>query len=62
MHSLIAAAKAFAYDEDGITAIEYGLIAATMATAVIAAFALLGPALRNAFQGIAALINPPATP
>jgi pilus assembly protein Flp/PilA len=58
MNSLIAAAKAFAYDEDGITAIEYGLIAATMATAVIAAFAILTPALKGAFQTIAAIINP----
>jgi pilus assembly protein Flp/PilA len=59
MNSLIAAAKAFAYDEDGITAIEYGLIAATMATAVIAAFAVLTPSLKAAFTGIAAVIVPP---
>ena len=39
MNSLIAMAKAFARDEDGITAIEYGLIAATMVTAVGVAFA-----------------------
>lgn len=62
MNSLIAAAKAFVVDEDGITAIEYGLIAATMATAVVAAFALLAPALKGAFQGIAAVINPPSAP
>ncbi|TFW22263.1 Flp family type IVb pilin [Duganella callida] len=53
MNSLIAAAKQFARDEDGITAIEYGLIAATMATAVLAAFGLLGPALKTAFETIA---------
>src|SRR3954469_16910463 len=35
MNSLIAAAKGFARDEDGITAIEYGLIAATMVAAVV---------------------------
>nr|WP_315259584.1 Flp family type IVb pilin [uncultured Duganella sp.] len=53
MNSLIAMAKEFARDEDGITAIEYGLIAATMVTAVGVAFAYLGPALGDAFEAIA---------
>ncbi|KQQ32668.1 pilus assembly protein [Duganella sp. Leaf126] len=52
MTSLIAAAKVFASDEEGITAIEYGLIAATMVAAVIAAFSFLSPALKNAFEKI----------
>ena len=52
MNSLIAAAKAFASDEEGITAIEYGLIAATMVAAVVAAFAFLTPALTAAFDAI----------
>jgi len=53
MNSLIAAVQGFAQDEDGITAIEYGLIAATMVTAVVAAFGFLGPALKDAFEAIA---------
>lgn len=56
MSSLITAAKAFVSDEDGITAIEYGLIAATMVTVVITAFTLLGPALDAAFGRITAKI------
>lgn len=59
MNSLIAIAKEFARDEDGITAIEYGLIAATMVTAVVAAFGLLTPALGDAFQAIADKITNP---
>ncbi|NVD70506.1 Flp family type IVb pilin [Duganella sp. BJB488] len=59
MNSLIAAAKVFVQDEDGITAIEYGLIAATMVAAVIAAFGLLGPALKTAFTSIATSITSP---
>ncbi|RZT05815.1 pilus assembly protein Flp/PilA [Duganella sp. CF402] len=59
MHSMIAAAKEFARDEDGITAIEYGLIAAVMVAAVTAAFALLKPALFTAFTDIAAKITTP---
>lgn len=57
MHSIITAAKQFARDEDGITAIEYGLIAATMVAAVLAAFNLLGPALLAAFQDISTEIT-----
>ena len=40
-------------DESGATAIEYSLIAALMAVAVIAAFAVLGPALTGIFTDIA---------
>lgn len=57
MNSLIAAAKVFAQDEQGITAIEYGLIAATMVAAVVAAFATLSPVLGAAFTRIAAAIT-----
>jgi pilus assembly protein Flp/PilA len=56
MNSLIAVAKEFAADEDGITAIEYGLIAAVMATGVAAAFGPLKTALVTAFGVIAGKI------
>jgi pilus assembly protein Flp/PilA len=59
MHSLIAVAKEFARDEDGITAIEYGLIAATMVAAVVAAFGFLTPALGDAFKAIGEKIKSP---
>lgn len=52
MKTFITAAKAFAADERGVTAIEYGLIAALMAAAIGTAFALLGPALKTAFTAI----------
>jgi pilus assembly protein Flp/PilA len=61
MNSLIAAANAFASDEQGITAIEYGLIAATMVAAVVAAFAFLTPVLTQAFNSIAAEITDATT-
>jgi pilus assembly protein Flp/PilA len=59
MNSLIAAAKGFARDENGITAIEYGLIAATMVAAVVTAFGFLTPALGTAFQAIATRLTTP---
>ena len=59
MNSLIAAAKAFASDEQGITAIEYGLIAATMVAAVVTIFGYLTTALDGAFTTIAGKITNP---
>lgn len=52
--------KKFAADESGATAIEYGLIAALMAVVVIAAFAVLGPALEDTFTDISGhlAVNP----
>jgi pilus assembly protein Flp/PilA len=60
MNSFMQAARNFARDEDGITAIEYGLIAAVMAAAVAAAFGPLSEALGSAFAAIAAALNPAA--
>ena len=42
----------FAKDDRGVTAMEYGLIAALMAVVIIAAFGLLGNDLGNAINGI----------
>jgi pilus assembly protein Flp/PilA len=39
--------------EDGATAIEYGLIAALIAVAAIAAFQLVGTSLTSVFNGVA---------
>ncbi|WMT87423.1 Flp family type IVb pilin [Pelagibacterium sp. 26DY04] len=49
--------KKFAADESGATAIEYGLIAALMAVAVIAAIGLLGPQLNSAFTDIGSALS-----
>ncbi len=40
-------------NEDGATAIEYGLIAALIAVAAIAAFQLVGTNLTSVFNGVA---------
>jgi pilus assembly protein Flp/PilA len=44
--------KKFADDQSGATAIEYGLIAALMAVAVIAAVTALSPKLIDAFTNV----------
>ena len=50
---------AFLTNEDGATSIEYGMLAAGMATAVISAFSSLSEAFQQGFQGIGMMINPP---
>ena len=52
MNPMYAAVKTFVDDEDGVTAIEYGLIAAAMAVAITVAFTLVGDGLQAAFTSI----------
>ena len=52
----------FLKDESGATAIEYGLIAALIAVALVAAMGILGSGLTTSFQGISdKLTNPPGS-
>lgn len=53
MSTLSAAVRTFINDEDGVTAIEYGLIAALIATALVTAVAYITGALDTSFQSIA---------
>ena len=45
--------NAFIADESGVTAIEYGLIAALIAVVIIAAVTLVGKDLSNIFNTVA---------
>ena len=47
----------FVKDESGATAIEYGLIAALIALAIMAGAGALGNSLNNKFQGIATKLD-----
>jgi pilus assembly protein Flp/PilA len=49
--------RRFLKDESGATAIEYALIAALMAAAIIAAMAVLSPAIIQAFTNIGATLT-----
>lgn len=48
--------KRFANDEDGATAIEYGLIAALIAVAIIASVTALGQNISDSFSGVASSV------
>lgn len=49
--------KKFIRNEEGATAIEYGLIAALIAVAAIAAMGNIGTKLNSTFNGVAANLN-----
>ena len=53
MKSIFQAARRFAQDESGVTAIEYGLIAALIAVAIITAVSLVGTNLAGTFTYVA---------
>ncbi len=59
MLAFVIAAQTFVADrfdkknDRGATAVEYGILVALMAAAVIAAVALLGPILNDLFTGVA---------
>lgn len=50
-------AKGFLQEEDGVTAIEYGLIAALIAVVIIASVTAVGQNLVRVFQNIAASLS-----
>ena len=48
--------KRFFKEEEGVTAIEYGLIAASIAVVIIAAVVLIGTNLNTTFAAVAAAL------
>lgn len=60
MKTLLLGIRHFLQDEEGVTAIEYGLIAALIAVVLIVGATLAGGALNTLFTNIATCINTPA--
>jgi len=56
MKNLFLRVKQFGREEDGVTAIEYGLIAALIAVVIIASVKLVGTKLDAVFTAIAAAL------
>ncbi len=50
--------KKFTRDEEGVTAIEYGLIAALIAVVIIVAVTAVGTNLSLVFQAVATALTP----
>jgi len=57
MHKPIASLQAFLRDDDGVTAIEYGLIAALIAVVIIATVQTVGTNLSSVFSFIGAELS-----
>lgn len=57
MIKLLALRDAYLRREDGATAIEYGLIAAGIALAILAAVQLFGENLSNLFDGMSEAVG-----
>ena len=58
MQKLIDNTKRFFVEEDGVTAIEYGLIAALIALLIIAGATLVGTKLSTVFDKIQSALTP----
>jgi pilus assembly protein Flp/PilA len=56
MKEMVKASKQFWHDERGVTAIEYGLIAALIAVVIIGSLTTIGQDLLAKFQSIAAAL------
>ncbi len=54
---MITAIRTFLDDESGATAIEYGLIAALISVAAIAAMSAMGDSLQTLFNTVAGELN-----
>ena len=60
MQKFIVAVKNFFNEEDGPTAVEYGVMVALIAAVVIAGAGLLGTATNDVFTAVAGIIAPVA--
>jgi pilus assembly protein Flp/PilA len=52
MKTMMNSVKRFVRDEEGVTAIEYGLIAALIAVVIIGAVTIVGTQLKTVFTSI----------
>ncbi|MEO7495248.1 MAG: Flp family type IVb pilin [Massilia sp.] len=52
MSKIITAVKSFVADENGVTAIEYGLIAALVGVAIVTTVTALGGQLKTTFNEV----------
>ena len=57
MNALLMSIKRFVKDEEGVTAIEYGLIAALIAVVIAGAVVIVGTQLNNVFTTIGTCLS-----
>ncbi|MFC0136164.1 Flp family type IVb pilin [Massilia eurypsychrophila] len=52
MSKIISTVRAFVADEDGVTALEYGMLAAAIAAVIAATVMAIGPVIKDAFGDV----------
>lgn len=57
MKSLVSAVKGFLFDEEGATAVEYGIMVALIAAAIVIIVYFVGQQVKNAFERVCAALN-----
>jgi pilus assembly protein Flp/PilA len=57
MSKIISAVRSFIADEEGVTALEYGMIAALIAAVIVGAVTTLGSSLNGTFETIAEAVG-----
>lgn len=57
MKTLISAVRTFVADEDGVTALEYGMLAALIAAVIVGAVGAIGLKLGTTFDSIKTALN-----
>lgn len=62
MKTIVTAVQAFFADEDGVTAIEYGLIAALVGVAMAGAAKLLGAEIKTTFNNVVTSLKSATAP
>jgi pilus assembly protein Flp/PilA len=62
MKTIFTAVQAFVADEDGVTAIEYGLIAALIGVAMAGAAKLLGAEIKTTFNNVVTSLKSATAP
>ncbi|UUZ63543.1 Flp family type IVb pilin [Polaromonas sp. P1-6] len=61
MEKFLSAPRRFLRDEEGVTAIEYGLIASLIAVVIIVGAGLVGTELNDLFTAISVCLDPTGT-
>lgn len=57
MSKFISAVRTFVADEDGVTALEYALIASLIAVAIVGTVQILSTDVKEAFEAVSTALN-----
>ena len=62
MSKIISTVRAFVADEDGVTALEYGMLAAAIAAVIAGTVMAIGPKIKTAFTQVLVALGGTAIP